>query len=90
MSEEPELKSTLKGRKLRLENLLNFIKQQKKLTIAEIYTYMMKIFYLSKPVINHYITDLESMGQIKIEKENESFPVSEATSVEYKGGAEDE
>jgi len=66
MTENADTKSTFKGRMLRLQTLLNYIKDKKELTVQDVYRYMMTKYFLARNTVDAYIQDLIAMGQIKL------------------------
>jgi predicted HTH transcriptional regulator len=94
--DEFELKSTFKAKQKRLQRLLDFIKDKKQVSMAEIYRYMFKLYLLSSATIDRYLKDLQTSGLIKVKAKSESYPGSpwmldpEERIVVYTGGEENE
>ncbi|MEM1590164.1 MAG: hypothetical protein QW175_07090 [Candidatus Bathyarchaeia archaeon] len=63
---EEELKPTFKSKRLRLQKLIEFIKNKQRANFAEIYQFMMGRYWLTTRTIDNYIKDLEASGIIQV------------------------
>jgi hypothetical protein len=94
--DEFELKSTFKAKQKRMQRLVDFIRSQKQVPMAEIYRYMFKLYYLSSATIDKYLKDLQTSGLIRVKAKSESYTASpwmldpEERIVVYAGGEENE
>lgn len=73
--------ATRRGRTARISKILDFIKQRKRLKVAEVLIYGMRTWLLSEYTVRRYLKELADMGYIRIH-ESPSLEPSEAT-VEY-------
>jgi predicted transcriptional regulator len=65
----PILLPTSKGRTMRLLNLIQFLKEKKKVPVEEALKYIMSNWLISTRVAKTYLKDLEVVGMISIETE---------------------
>lgn len=63
---EEELKPTFKSKRLRLQKLIEFIKNRQRASFTEIYQFMMGKYWLTTRTIDCYIRDLEASGIIQV------------------------
>ena len=69
---EPELQATIKGRQLRMQQLIEFIKNKGgKATYAEICQFMMRRYWLAISTIDKYLKELETSGIIEVKSTNQ-------------------
>jgi len=63
---EPEMQASFKGRKLRLQKIIEEIKKNKKMLVTEVLKFGMNRWLLSSRIIDIYLRELVSSGNFKM------------------------